>query len=295
MPAKLIATAEGVTSRWICHREVAYCSSSAVSGRGWGLADVVVAARCVVLGRNSCCQASATSPARTATVLANRIGRGPGTPIVRMVSLPGERAYRRWTLRPPSWAGQHADFAGLACLAAHTAREAGSRRRSTSTRLPAWIIAEEATIGEANVVDEKQSEREADQARCDPQLPIEPRQIDRREREWGDQQQRDHHHAADGADAKEKQVGHRQHGLADDRYHQQGNGGRTGQSMQQSDRKWPQPLIEWQTAEPAAVECRQRRLFVGMTVIFWPMPMRMPMHIIAVAVHVVVPPLAPAG
>src|SRR5262245_42396039 len=193
MPAKLIATAEGVTSRWIAHREVAYCSSSAVSGRGCGLADVVVAIRCVVLGRNSCCQASTTNPARTATVLANRIGRGPGTPIVRMVSLPGEQAVGLSDVTPALLGWSTCGFCGSRLPVCTLQERPGGRLFVKSTRLPVWMIAEEATIGKANVVDEKQSEGEADQAGCNAELPIEPRQIARGECEWSHQQQRDQH------------------------------------------------------------------------------------------------------
>jgi hypothetical protein len=86
MPAKLIATAERVASRWTAHKAVAKRSSSVVNARGWGCSagvlTVCAAGFTTDRGRTSCSHAAPTVAASATTTPANNNDREPGMPIV---------------------------------------------------------------------------------------------------------------------------------------------------------------------------------------------------------------------
>ena len=86
MPAKLIATADRVASRWTAHKAVAKRSSSAVNAGGWGFSArvlTVCAAGCTTdRGRISCSHAAPTIAASATTTPASNNDRPPGMPIV---------------------------------------------------------------------------------------------------------------------------------------------------------------------------------------------------------------------
>jgi hypothetical protein len=97
-------------------------------------------------------------------------------------SLPGERVVglsRNVTpaiaRRSTSGLGRRKNHTrGVAAWPDRSARGRRGNARTASVRLPGRIVTKQATLGEADVVDEKQSEREADEARCDAELPVEP-------------------------------------------------------------------------------------------------------------------------
>jgi hypothetical protein len=86
MPAKLIATANRVASRWTAHKAVAKRSSSAVNAGGWGFSArvlTVCAAGCTTdRGRTSCSHAAPVIAASATTTPASNNDRPPGMPIV---------------------------------------------------------------------------------------------------------------------------------------------------------------------------------------------------------------------
>jgi hypothetical protein len=86
MPAKLIATAERVASRWTAHKAVAKRSSSAVNARGGGRsADVLTvcaAGFTTDRGRISCSHAEPMVAASATTTPASNNDRARGMPIV---------------------------------------------------------------------------------------------------------------------------------------------------------------------------------------------------------------------
>src|SRR5689334_19921420 len=131
-------------------------------------------------------------------VLASRIGRGPGTPIVRMGLLPGRRGVGLLAKVTPailhrSTRGCRLLALDCSLIAASSGGDAEVATQKKSVRLPDRIIAEQATVGKADVVNQKQAEGETDKARGNAKLPVEPRQVRCAEREWGDQQHGDQH------------------------------------------------------------------------------------------------------
>jgi hypothetical protein len=86
MPAKLIATADRVASRWTAHKVVAKRSSSAVNAGGWGFSarvlPVCVAGCATDLGRASCSHAAPVIAASATTTPPSNNDRAPGMPIV---------------------------------------------------------------------------------------------------------------------------------------------------------------------------------------------------------------------
>src|SRR3954449_11649095 len=75
-----------------------------------------------------------------------------------------------------------------------------------STGFPGRRLRDQATFGKSDAVDQDHAEDEADEARHDPEPPVEFRQIDRGERKRRRQDQRDQHHSDDRADPEKREI-----------------------------------------------------------------------------------------
>jgi hypothetical protein len=146
-------------------------------------------------------------------------------------------------------------------------------------------MAGEQSVHEANFVDEKKTERDADHARRNAQSLIEASEafvrISKRENHGAG----DEHHPGNRADPEDEQINNRPFRITNRGKDQQRYGGGAGEAMYETHHQRPHDLIEAQLAE-MTVEPIQRRLLERVRMSFGFVLVRMRVNVIVVTVRV---------
>src|SRR5579859_1057864 len=117
-------------------------------------------------------------------------------------------------------------------------------------RLPIGVSTKQA-VGETHLIDDEESEDQADNAARDTQAVIQALEALVRNRERHGDRRGDEHHPGNGANPEDKQVGNRPRGDANGGQDEQSDGRGTSEAVNDAYRERAQRLIQAETAKSA--------------------------------------------
>jgi len=115
-------------------------------------------------------------------------------------------------------------------------------------------VAGEEAVDETHLVDDEESEGDAQDSGGDGQAAVEPLPAVANVVKGRCHAEGDEHHAGDGADAEEEEVGDGPVGIVDGGEDEESNGGGAGQTVDEADDERPNPLVEGPSSEFAVGE-----------------------------------------
>src|SRR5712692_7785363 len=117
-------------------------------------------------------------------------------------------------------------------------------------------MAREQAVDISDVIANKESEAQTYQARSSDESPVQPGEFVTRKGKRQGQGRGDQHHSRDGADAENQQVEHCPFRLSDGAQNEEGDGGGTGQAVDDADEQRPQGMKKSQSLEGGAQALR---------------------------------------
>ena len=139
----------------------------------------------------------------------------------------------------------------------------------------------EETVDETHLVDDEETEGETYEPRDDSQAAIETGKAVFGNRKGDGNRGGDEHHAGDSANPEDEKIKDSPGRNTDCREHEQGNGSRAGQTVNDANGQWPDDLIEAQGAKDAihpSYGCRG----ISMAAFFGFVAVRMAVNVVAV-------------
>ena len=120
----------------------------------------------------------------------------------------------------------------------------------------------EEAVNEAHLVDDEQTKGQADASGYGAEIAVQPLRSAAGEVHGRGEGDGDDHHAGDGADAEDEEVGDSPMRVVQGGEHEEGDGCGAGEAMDQTDDEGAAPLVE-APSRPGSVEVIDRRVGVG--------------------------------